>query len=114
MLICLRDMLFHARHGVLDFEKAGGNTFRVSVYLTVRDTVGMESDVIADTVDYRQVYDVVSREMSQMSDLIEHVAYRIRQSLRQEFPQAEGIRVVVGKKNPPLGGMVEWAEVEVD
>lgn len=113
MVIRLRDMWFHAFHGVLRHEKTEGNTFRVSVCLTLPDTVGAQTDDIAQTVDYREVYRLVAQEMAQPADLIEHVAWRIRQALQSAFPQAEGVSVVVGKKMPPLGGEVEWAEVEI-
>ena len=114
MVIRLRDMLFHARHGVFDYEKTEGNTFRVTVCITTPDTEGAQADDIARTLDYRIVYEIVAREMAQPSDLIEHVAWRIRQALKTTFPEAQEVRVVVGKKNPPLGGEVAWAEAEVN
>ena len=47
------------------------------------------------------------------SDLIEHVAWRIKHALQLSFPQATDIRVAVAKKNPPLSLQVAWAEVEI-
>lgn len=114
MVIRLRDMLFHAYHGVLDYEKVEGNTFRVTVALTVPSMADMQTDNIAETLDYRRVYEIVAHEMAQPSDLIEHVAWRIRCALLGAFPEVQEVHVVVGKKNPPLGGGVAWAEVEVN
>lgn len=114
MVIRLRDMLFHAHHGVFDYEKAEGNTFRVTVCLTTPNMAGAEADDIGSTLDYRDVYEIVAREMAQPSDLIEHVAWRIQKALKTAFPEAQEVRVVVGKKNPPLGGEVAWGETEVN
>jgi dihydroneopterin aldolase len=55
----------------------------------------------------------VNQEMQQRSDLLEHVAWRIKQALLQAFPQAIDVKVKVAKKNPPLDLPVAWAEVEV-
>lgn len=106
-------MWFHACHGVLQYEKTEGNTFRVSVCLTLPETAGARTDDIEQTADYRQIYRIVAQEMAQPADLIEHVAWRIREALQSAFPQAERVSVVVGKKTPPLGGQTEWAEVEL-
>ena len=114
MVIRLRDMLFHAHHGVFDYEKTEGNTFRVTVCLTTPNMADAEADDIGSTLDYRGVYEIVAREMEQPSDLIEHVAWRIQKALKTAFPEAQEVRVVVGKKNPPLGGEVAWAEGEVN
>ena len=113
MVIRLRDIQCYAYHGVLEEEKQQGNTFRVNVAITIDSPKGVESDCIQDTLDYRGVCDIVRAEMSVPSELIEHVAWRIKQALLQAFPQAIDVKVKVAKKNPPLDLPVAWAEVEV-
>ena len=113
MIIRLRDIQCYAYHGVLEEEKQKGNTFLVDVSITVDDPQGMPSDDIQDTLDYRCVSNIVAREMAIPSDLIEHVAWRIKHALQLSFPQATDIRVAVAKKNPPLSLQVAWAEVEI-
>ena len=113
MIIRLRDIQCYAYHGVLEEEKQKGNTFLVDVSITVDDPQGMPSDDIQDTLDYRCVCAIVQKEMQQPSDLLEHVAWRIKQALLQAFPQAIDVKVKVAKKNPPLDLPVAWAEVEV-
>ena len=113
MIIRLRDIQCYAYHGVLEEEKQKGNTFLVDVSITVDDPQGMPSDDIQDTLDYRCVCAIVQREMQQPSDLLEHVAWRIKHALQTAFPQAQEVHVRIAKKNPPLDLPVAWAEVEV-
>lgn len=112
MTIRLQDIEMHAFHGVLEEERRLGNTFRVNVSMSVSDVVGVQTDRIEDTINYQAVYDIVAQEMAIPSQLLEHVVYRIRRALLAQWPNAE-VRVAVSKKNPPLGGHVAWATVEI-
>lgn len=113
MIIHLRDIQCHAYHGVLEEEKRKGNTFLVNVSITVDDPTSMPSDDIQDTLDYRCVCAIVQQEMQQPSNLLEHVAWRIKHALLKAFPQVHKVQVAVAKKNPPLDLTVAWAEVEI-
>ena len=113
MVIRLRDIQCYAYHGVLEEEKQKGNTFRVNVAITIDSPKGVESDCIQDTLDYRGVCDIVREEMDVPSDLIEHVAWRIKQALSNAFPTAQDICVTVAKKSPPMSLPMEWVEVEL-
>lgn len=113
MVIRLRDIQCYAYHGVLEEEKQKGNTFLVNVSVTVDDPLGVPSDNIQDTLDYRCVCAIVRHEMQLPSDLLEHVAWRIKYALQMAFPQVRDLKVTVAKQNPPLDLPVAWAEVEV-
>ena len=113
MVIRLRDIQRYAYHGVLEEEKQQGNTFRVNVAITIDSPKGVESDCIQDTLDYRGVCDIVREEMSVPSELIEHVAWRIKQALSNAFPAAQDICVTVAKKSPAMSLPMEWVEVEL-
>jgi dihydroneopterin aldolase len=111
--IRLQDIELQANHGVFDYEREAGNTFRVSVSMQLPDTEGMTTDRLEDTLDYGALCAVVEREMRQPSNLLEHVAARIRKALAAEWPEASDIRVSVSKKNPPVGLPTAWATVEL-
>lgn len=113
MVIRLRDIQCHAFHGVLEEEKKKGNTFRVNIAITIDSTIGVESDCIQDTLDYRLVCDIVQREMEVPSDLIEHVAWRIQQAISKAFPLVKEVRVAVAKNSPPMSLPMDWVEVEL-
>lgn len=113
MIIRLRDIQCYAFHGVLEEEKLKGNTFRVNITIEIDTPRGVQSDDIQDTLDYRDVCDIVQAEMRITSDLIEHVAWRIKQALHTAFPAAKDICVTVAKKSPPMSLPMEWVEVEL-
>lgn len=111
--ITLQDMKFHAYHGCLDFEKRDGNTFLVSLTMELDTSRAEESDDLEDTLNYQEVYNVVKEEMSFPSNLIEHVAHRIYEAVKQKFPQIQKLDVELSKKAPPLGGDVEWVKIKI-
>lgn len=113
MIIRLRDIQCYGYHGVLESEKQKGNTFRVDVCAVVDNPAGLQTDDIQDTLDYRVMCAIVAEEMSKPSDLLENVAWRIKQSLFNAFPNAKEFTVTVAKKTPPLDLPVAWAEVEI-
>ncbi len=106
-------MKFHAYHGCLDFEKRDGNTFLVSVEMELDTQSAGKTDRLEDTLNYQEVYDVVKREMEIPSNLIEHVAHRIYDSLVVNFPEIKSLKVKLSKLNPPLGGKVDCVSIEI-
>jgi dihydroneopterin aldolase len=73
----------------------------------------MQSDEVADTLNYAALYDLVAREMQQPSKLLEHVAGRIAEAISQTFPQITSIDLELTKQNPPMGADCEGASVEI-
>jgi len=112
-IIELREMYFHAYHGCFPEEQKTGNTFKVDLMAKVRLGKASVSDRLEDAVDMKGIYDVVSREISKRSDLLENVAGRIAGSVVEEFPQIIGLSVTVSKKCPPVGGECAWSAVTV-
>ena len=62
------------------------------------------TDKLSDAVDYVAIYNITKNEMSLRSHLIEHVAKRIHDSVKNKFPEVKKIKVKVVKLNPPIGG----------
>ena len=73
----------------------------------------MESDDVADTLDYAQLYDLAAREMKQPSRLLEHVAGRIVRAITETFPEVTSIDLQLTKRNPPMGADCDGAGVEI-
>jgi dihydroneopterin aldolase len=61
--ISLEQLHVFARHGVYEEERIKGNDFVVDLRLKVDIGRAMQSDDIADTVNYAEVCAVVKREM---------------------------------------------------
>ena len=100
--ITLDHIKFHAQHGVMEQERRVGNDFEVTLQLQYPFHSATESDDLADTINYAEVYDIVAAEMAVPSRLLEHVAGRIVRSLRTRFPLIEGGTVTVAKLTPPF------------
>lgn len=112
--IILRNMRFYAQHGCFEQERTIGTNFNVDLRLKVDTSQAEVSDNISDTVSYLDVYQVVKREMGIASNLLEHVARRIGEAILYEFPMVEGIQITISKLNPPLGGQIGAAVVEIN
>lgn len=61
--IALRGMLFHSFHGVHQFERERGNDFRIDLVFEADLSRAAMSDNLSDTLDYEEVYRVVSDVM---------------------------------------------------
>ena len=92
--IVLQDLRFHAYHGVLPQERLTGED-------------------VNDTLNYAEVYQLVSQEMAVPSGLIEHVAGRIGDRLFRLFPKIEKVELKIIKQNPPMGADGDGAGIEV-
>ncbi len=111
--IYLRDVRFHAFHGVMPQERKVGADFTVSIRVSADIAKAVESDEVADTLNYAALYDVVKREMEIPSKLLEHVAGRIGQAVMEQFPTVGSIDVKLTKLNPPMGADSKGAGVEL-
>lgn len=112
--ITLEGMEFYSFHGHFAEEQLIGTHFRVDLSVEA-DTSGAEiSDHLADTLDYQALYRVVKEEMSKDSKLLEHVARRILNTVKERFPQVTFSNVTVAKLNPPLGGKMDAVSVTLE
>lgn len=111
--ILLRDLRFHAFHGVLPQERLVGGNFVVDLRVGYPLALAMTSDRVDDTLNYASLYALVEREMQQPSSLLEHVAGRIAQAIAKTFPEALSIDLTLTKQNPPMGADCKGAGVEM-
>ena len=107
----LENMEFYAYHGCLEYERKVGNRFRVDFECKYPVKAASESDNLGDALDYSQIYALIAREMAQPSNLLENVAYRILNAVRNEFPLITDATVTVTKYNPPVGGQVHASSI---
>lgn len=111
--IALEGMEFFAFHGLYEAERKEGNQFRVDIELETDFTKGALSDDISGTLNYEDIYKIVSMEMSVPSKLLEHVAGRILGKIQAHPGTVFAIKVVIQKLNPPLPGKVGYSMVEM-
>ena len=111
--ITLEGLRVHARHGVMAQERQTGGDFVVTLRVGYPLEAVMESDDVKDTLDYGALYQVVEREMSEPSNLLEHVAGRIAKAVEGAFPKVISIDLKLMKLNPPMGADAEGASIEM-
>lgn len=112
-IIELSGMKFHAFHGCLPSEKEDGGDYLVDFRGSLDISAAERSDSLADTLDYSRIYSIVAAEMAAPSELLEHVAGRIRDAVEAAFPALEWFEVSVSKLNPPVGGPAAAATIKV-
>lgn len=111
--IYLRNVRFHAFHGVLPQEGIVGNDYLVNLVLDYDFSSAMKTDDLQGTLNYAEVYQKVREEMAVPSKLLEHVAGRIAHRLFSDFPEIQKLQLSITKLNPPMGADSDGAGVEV-
>ena len=111
--IYLREVRFHAFHGVMPQERKVGADFAVSIRVACDLAAAVADDELSATLNYATLYEVVRQEMEQPSQLLEHVAGRIARSVFGTFPQATALDISLTKLNPPMGADCQGAGVEL-
>ncbi len=111
--IYLRNVRFHAFHGVLPQEGIVGNDYLVNLVLDYDFSSAMKTDDLQGTLNYAEVYQKVKEEMAVPSKLLEHVAGRIAHRLFSDFPEIQKLQLSITKVNPPMGADSDGAGVEV-
>lgn len=111
--IYLRNVRFHAFHGVLPQEGIVGNDYLVNLVLDYDFSSAMKTDDLQGTLNYAEVYQKVREEMAVPCKLLEHVAGRIAHRLFSDFPEIQKLQLSITKVNPPMGADSDGAGVEV-
>ena len=110
-IIQVKGIRCYAYHGCLKEETKIGGEYVVDVWVRADVGKAAKNDHLEDTVDYCDVYRIVTREMKVPAKLIEHACQRIIISLKKELRQAKKVKVRVTKINPPMNGDVRSVSV---
>ena len=97
----------YAYHGCLSEEGRIGGHYRVDVTVEGDLARAERTDKLADTIDYGRITAIVVEEMAKRSQLIEHVAARMLDALKTEWPNSFRWRVRLVKEHPPIAGAVD-------
>lgn len=103
-VIRVKGIRVFAYHGCLAEEGRIGGHYRVDVRVSGDFGGAMQSDSLKDTIDYGRITGIVTEQMAVRSKLIEHVASRILDALKAEWPGAYRWRVRLVKERPPVNG----------
>lgn len=111
--IFLRNLKFHAYHGVLPQEQITGNDYLLNVRIKVAMDKAVCTDLLTNTVSYADVFACIQQEMQTPSKLLEHVAGRIVTHLLKDYSTIEAIDLELMKINPPMSADCDGAGVEL-
>ena len=111
--ISLKNVRFHARHGVMPQERTVGADFTVNLTVSTDLSKAAETDNVADTVNYAVLYDILHEEMNVPSQLLEHVAGRVAQRIMETVPTIMTVDVEIIKNNPPMQADCDGAAVRM-
>lgn len=112
--IFIDNMRLHAYHGVLEQERVVGNDYEVTLRVDYPFDAALVSDDLNDTISYAHLSEIVKQQMAVPSKLVEHVAGRIINAVRQNYPDTLYIYIKVKKIAPPMGVDCDGAGVEVE
>lgn len=109
----IRGLRAFGRHGVLESEKAEGQTFVIDLALELDLSRPAGSDLLADTVDYGKLAERVAGVVTGTRyDLIEALAGRLAE-LALEEPDVQAATVRVAKPEAPIDIQVSDVAVVV-
>lgn len=102
LTIALQRIEFDGRHGATAVERRSTRKFEVDVELEVDAAVAEQSDLLADTVDYSRVAEViVGVGTGEPHHLLESLARRMLDAVRDRFPRIRRMEIELRKLNPP-------------
>lgn len=112
--IGLEDVRFHGPHGYYEEENLMGNEFSIDVEVESSILGAATEDDLGGTVNYSTIYYLLQAEMKKPTKLLEALAYRMANRILNQFDSVVNVRLRLKKINPPLGGKVGAAVVEVN
>lgn len=113
--IQLRDVMLYANHGVMPEESVTGNQYRVNVRLRLdAASFNVGNDDISSTVSYADVFEILCSVMALRVALLETIAVRFAQRVRDRWPYVKSGWIEIVKTVPPIPNMIGEAGVRYD
>ena len=88
-----------------------GGEYLVNAIVEIDTSQAEQNDVLKSTVDYVSVYNVLKKEMSIPSKLLEVVLERIIEGIKKIDDNIDSVDVSIKKLSPPIGGNVDSVEL---
>jgi dihydroneopterin aldolase len=102
LTIKLSRLEFDGRHGATAVERRTTRKFEVDVELDAEVASAERSDKLAETVDYSKVAEtIIAIGGGEPHHLLESLARRMVDTVRERFPAVRQVRLELRKLNPP-------------
>ena len=113
-IIRMKKIKFFGKHGVSISEKKRGGTFEIDLEFQSNIDKCFSTDDLNHTIDYSKIYKKINDSFhSSNYNLIETLGSKICNDLISSFP-IKKIKLIIRKINPPVGGLVESVEIEIN
>lgn len=96
----LKELKFHAFHGLYDGEEKAGGPFEVN--LTVWYNPEGPVKTIDQTINYVILFETVKQHMLKRSSLLETIAEKICHTIKTRYPVITEIKIDIDKCSPPI------------
>lgn len=100
IVVHLKELKFHAHHGLYAGEETVGGPFEVN--LSVWYNPGGPVTSIDQTINYVILFNIVKQHMQERTGLLEMVAENICQAIKERFPVILEIKIDIYKCSPPI------------
>jgi dihydroneopterin aldolase len=109
----IRNLEFQGNHGATAGERRSARRFQVDIDLTFDVGRPLESDRLADTINYKDVCElIVEIGTSRPYKLLERVAGAMMAAVIERWPQAT-VELELRKLHPPCPGNPDYTAVRV-
>ena len=98
--INLNKMLFFSHHGIHDEETIIGTDFEMDVSVSFQEEGKIHS--LDDTINYVAIYNIIKVHMKKPSKLLESVAMKVAEDIRNLDNRIKTINISISKLNPPI------------
>ena len=88
-----------------------GGEYLVNAIVEIDTSRAEQNDLLKSTVDYVSIYNVLKKEMSIPSKLLEVVLERIIVGIKKIDDNIDTVDVSIKKLSPPIGGNVDSVEL---
>ncbi len=112
--ITLEGIEFFAYHGFYDEEQKIGNKYALDISIQTDIEAAARHDKLSETINYEVLYAIANEVMREKFRLLEHIAFRIIEKIRNYYPDIQKVTVKVSKFNPPIGGVCEKASIVLE
>ena len=105
----LQNLSFYSFHGIHDEERILGGDYSVNVEVSFEENGFINH--LDQSVDYSGIFNVVKDIMAIPTPMLETVAMKIAEKLREKFTIIEQLKVTIIKVHPPIENMEGSAAV---
>lgn len=97
----LIDVQLHAFHGIYDGEDKIGNPYLINLSVQYNEGKADLND-INNTINYVDLYEIVTQRMRISSGLLEAVCEKIIKRIKEQYPFVKEVTLSLQKLQPPL------------